>query len=638
MSHWHPEQPPAVGEGVFEDANSHSTPIRPGKAHLDSAEVSLVGRVLRNTYRILDVLEKGGMGTVYRGEHQRLKRPVAIKVLAQHLAADPSALTRFQREADIVSQLHHPHIVHILDFDTTEDGDPYIVMELLSGENLSRRIDRERILALRDVIQIVAQTAGGLVVAHAAGIVHRDLKPDNVYLLDMQDNSIFVKLLDFGISKRAAATKRVTGQYDVLGTPDYMAPEQVINTANADHRADQWSLAAMTYEMLCGRIPFYGETVVKTLAKVIGEEPRSLAELAPGIPKEMAAVVSRGLAKEPSRRFASIMEFADRLAESAGLSLDPRPKMWVGANSEVAAQRTPTLDTSYGMQPLGTEKRRLQVPRSNVSPESESRLPIPSFPEADQSPSPSAVQSINPHNPRLRGSDPPPPIPAESAPAPRRPAQGRLRASGAASDPGRNSAKSSKPRVSRAPPAVAEGAVPQLPTSHTPPAFADESVHAASASRPPLAFPDEATLPSVRQPEVTEAQAEALNRVRQALDEVRQAVTFGEDQRALSKARNVLQLVQAERSRETRQVLSNAAELLGPILLRSLGGLDRKMRLAEPQSARSQASISPEHVFLLSRIDGTTTVEELLDVSPLSTAETLGILIDFREQGLLGFE
>jgi hypothetical protein len=145
-------------------------------------------------------------------------------------------------------------------------------------------------------------------------------------------------------------------------------------------------------------------------------------------------------------------------------------------------------------------------------------------------------------------------------------------------------------------------------------------------------------LPSVRQPEVTGAQAEALHRVRQALDEVRQAVTFGEDQRALSKARTVLQLVQAERSRETRQVLSNAAELLGPILLRSLGGLDRKMRLAQPQSARGPASISPEHVFLLSRIDGTTTVEELLDVSPLSTAETLGILIDFREQGLLGFE
>ena len=257
----------------------------------------MVGRVLRDTYRILAVLEQGGMGTVYRGEHQRLKRPVAIKVLAKHLTADHAALTRFQREADIVSQLHHPHIVHILDFDTTDNGDPYIVMELLAGEALSRRLDRERILAIRDAVQIVTQTAGGLVVAHAAGIVHRDLKPDNVFLLDMQDNSIFVKLLDFGISKRAAVGTRVTGEYDVLGTPDYMAPEQVISTANADHRADQWSLAAMTYEMLGGRIPFFGETVVKTLAKVVGDEPTPLTELAPGIPKEMAAVVARGLPK-----------------------------------------------------------------------------------------------------------------------------------------------------------------------------------------------------------------------------------------------------------------------------------------------------------------------------------------------------
>jgi len=311
--------------------------------------------------------------------------------------------------------------------------------------------------------------------------------------------------------------------------------------------------------------------------------------------------------------------------------------MWAGANPAVAAQRTPTLETSHDMQPLGTETRQLRGPRSKVSPESESRLPIPTLPETEQSPAPSAVQSINAHNPRLRGSEPPPKVPAESAPARRRPAQGRLRASGAASDPGRNSAKPSKPRVSRAPPAIAE-ANPRLPTSHAPPAFAGESVYSTPASQPPLAFPDEATLPSMRQPEVTGAQAEALHRVRQALDEVRQAVTFGEDQRALSKARTVLQLVQAERSRETRQALSNAAELLGPILLRSLGGLDRKMRLAQPQSANGPASISPEHVFLLSRIDGTTTVEELLDVSPLSTAETLGILIDFHEQGLLGFE
>ena len=604
MSHQHPEQPRDAGNRISDSqVDSRPTTIRPNMDPSENTGESLVGRVLRSTYRILDVLEKGGMGTVYRGEHQRLKRPVAIKVLAQHLTADPAALTRFQREADIVSQLHHPHIVHILDYDTTDNGDPYIVMELLAGETLSRRLDHERILALRDVVQIVAQTAGGLVVAHAAGIVHRDLKPDNVFLLDMQDGSVFVKLLDFGISRRVAATRRVTGEYDVLGTPDYMAPEQVINTANADHRADQWSLAAMAYEMLCGRIPFYGETVVKTLAKVVGDEPTPLTELAPGIPKDLAQVVSRGLAKDPARRFSSIMEFADQLADKAGLSLGPKPAAWVGAHESVAAHQKPTLEAAHDARASAVPRaeRPTRTNRVALTPESESRLPIPTIPQSE--PPSSDVQSLNAPNPRLRRSDPPPAMP-ESIGAPRRPRQGRLRR-----------------------PSPSDGTTAVRSASVAPPRTDN-----------PSQFPEERTLPSAGTPSPPSAAvSEALNRMQAAMDEVRQAVTFGEDQRALAKARIVLQVAQAERSRETRALLSNAAELLRPILLRSLGGLNRKISLAQPDSSRG-TSMSPEHLFLLSRIDGTTTVEELLDVSPLSTAETLGILIDFRDQGYLGFD
>jgi serine/threonine-protein kinase len=565
---------------------------------------TLVGRVLRDTYRILSVLEKGGMGTVYRGEHQRLKRPVAIKVLAKHLTADPAALTRFQREADIVSQLHHPHIVHILDFDTTDNGDPYIVMELLSGESLARRMDRERIVALRDVVQIVAQTAGGLIVAHAAGIVHRDLKPDNVFLLDMQDNSVFVKLLDFGISKRAAAGARVTGEYDVLGTPDYMAPEQVINTANADHRADQWSLAAMTYEMLCGRIPFFGETVVKTLAKVVGEEPTSLTELAPGIPKDLAAVVARGLAKEPAKRFASIMEYADKLAEATGLSLGPKPAAWIGAHESVTSNTRPTPIAKADEQLVQSSlaRKRARTARAPASRESESRLPIPTVPKSDSTP-PSRAPTLGAPNPRLRTSDPPPALGApESLRNSRRPQRARLRGA----KPGDAGAGTPRARVS-APPQVDE-----------PPAHSTAGTLISRGTPKPNSSP----------------LSDAMIQLQAAMDEVRQAVTFGEEQRALSKARVVLQLAQADRSRETKDLLVNSGELLSPILLRSLGGLSRKVSLWQPQSA-SSASMSPEHVFLLSRIDGTTTVEELLDVSPLSTAETLGILIDFRDEGYL---
>jgi serine/threonine protein kinase len=520
------------------------------------------------------------MGTVYRAEHQRLKRPVAIKVLAQHLAADPTAVTRFQREAEIVSQLHHPHVVHILDFDTTDNGDPYIVMELLSGEALSRRLDRERILALRDAIQIVAQTAGGLVVAHAAGIVHRDLKPDNVFLLDMQDSSVFVKLLDFGISKRAATTSRVTGEFDVLGTPDYMAPEQVIDSAHADHRADQWSLAAITYEMLCGRIPFFGETAVKTLAKVVGEPPTPLVELAPGIPKELAAIVERGLAKDPAARFASVMEFADRLAEIAGLSSGPSPAAWIGAHEYVTAdQRSASVATPSQRSPIShAPGQHTRPPRASATAESESRLPIPTAPDPNPSPD-DEISSIGGPNRRLRQSE--------------RPADAIL------------TQNARRPQRTR-PRGLLQN---------------DENTRMSIGSARPTPEPASG----------------ALVRLQAAMDEVRQAVTFGEDQRALAKARVVLQLAQAGRSREAKDMLSSAAELLGPIFLRSLGGLKRKVSLSEPQTSRT-SSFSPEHVFLLSRIEGTSTVEELLDVSPLSMPETLGILLDFRDEGYLGFD
>ncbi len=608
MNHRHPEQPRDADAGFSESStDARPSTIRPGMGEFSRHSESLVGRVLRDTYRILSVLEQGGMGTVYRGEHQRLKRPVAIKVLARHLTADPSALTRFQREADIVSQLHHPHIVHILDFDTTENGDPYIVMELLSGEALARRLDRERILALRDVVQIVTQTAGGLIVAHAAGIVHRDLKPDNVFLLDMQDHSVFVKLLDFGISKRATVGTRVTGEYNVLGTPDYMAPEQVINTANADHRADQWSLAAMTYEMLCGRIPFFGETVVKTLAKVVGEEPRSLTELAPGIPKELAAVVARGLAKEPSKRFASIMEYADKLADAIGLSLGPKPASWIGAHESVTSNKkpTPVEEAKKPSEQSTLARKRARTARAPASRESEARLPIPTVPKSDSAP-PSRAPTLSAPNPRLRRSDPPPGLDtSESIQNSRRPPRARLRGGLPGED---NSASAGRPRTSVS----------------TPPPVDETPAHSSAGTLISRGTPKPVSAPL----------SQAMVQLRAAMDEVRQAVTFGEDQRAFAKARVVLQLAQADRSRETKELLTNSGELLSPILLRSLGGLSRKVSLWQPQSA-SSASMSPEHVFLLSRIDGTTTVEELLDVSPLSTAETLGILIDFRDEGYL---
>jgi serine/threonine-protein kinase len=207
---------------------------------------ALIGTTLRGSYRVVEVLDQGGMGMVFIAEHTRLKRRVAVKLLAKHLVGDDNALARFHREAEIISQLAHPNIVQVVDFDTTEAGEPYLVMELLKGESLDTLLERERRLPLAEAVRISMQTAAGLTAAHDAEIVHRDLKPGNIFLSEIPGGASFVKLLDFGISKRTGGSRKLTGQFDILGTPDYMAPEQASGkTALVDHRGDQVSLAVI---------------------------------------------------------------------------------------------------------------------------------------------------------------------------------------------------------------------------------------------------------------------------------------------------------------------------------------------------------------------------------------------------------
>lgn len=283
-----------------------------------------MGATLRGTYKILRTLDQGGMGVVFEAEHVRLRRRLAVKVLAQHLAKDALALARFNREAEIISQVQHPHVVHVADFDTTETGEPYLVMELLSGESLAARLEREGSLPLPDALRIAHQVASGLSAAHSASVVHRDLKPANIFLASVAGQESTVKLLDFGISKRTGAGKGLTGEYDVLGTPDYMAPEQALGkTASVDHRGDQYALAVITYEMLAGRTPFAGDDVMEVLRQVIGSEPPPLEELAPHVPREVVEVLARALSKEPRQRFASITELSSALFRAAGASLPP---------------------------------------------------------------------------------------------------------------------------------------------------------------------------------------------------------------------------------------------------------------------------------------------------------------------------
>jgi serine/threonine protein kinase len=545
----------------------------------------LIGRLLRGTYRVIAALDEGGMGKLYRAEHQRLRRPVAVKVMARNLSANTEAIARFRREAEIVSQLDHPHIVQILDFDTTETGDPYIVMELLAGETLSRRLDQLRILPLRDTVEIVAQIASALTLAHREGVVHRDLKPDNVVLLSMQDSSIFVKLLDFGISKGSPKSTRVTGKYDILGTPDYMAPEQALSTAKADHRADQWSLACMTYEMLTGHVPFTGDSAVQILSKVVSESPPPLTLFVPAIPNSIQDIVLRGLAKDPFQRYPSIGDFADKLSRAAQLLISSE-QLRIETLAEPmpnAAQRAPTLDAN---------------PRQ--------RTTKPLRPGADKGSSPSdrdaAYASVVP-SPHSLGQTPP--AVAEKV----KPARARLRSPVHFEEAAVEPLRSGSQRIRR----PADGRQPRQ--SSVP--DVDDAVNE-------VGLPD------------TKSQSNAGS-VQLLLLDVKKAAALGDKSLALSRARAALKLIQGENSQEAANLIANANDIILPVLLEALGGQDVAISLRQRPSS-SSTSISPTHMFLASRIVDETTIEEILDISHLSKAETLGILLDFRDEGLLSLD
>lgn len=328
---------------------------------------SLIGKILRGTYLIIETLDQGGMGMVFVAEHVRLRRKVAVKVLAKHLVNDQHALARFHREAEIISQLNHPSIVQVMDFDATDDGEPYLVMELLHGESLEARLEREQRLPLADSVAIAVQTASGLAAAHDAHIVHRDLKPGNVFLMRVPGEGVFVKLLDFGISKRAGAPKGLTGEFDILGTPDYMAPEQASGrTALVDHRGDQFALAVITYQMLTGALPFAGNNVMEVLQRVLNDVPCAPSSINERLPQHIDDVLLKAMSKDPAARYMSISAFAQDLAQASELSLAASTSPSPEKTPPVASAPLSMRSTLSGRQPTVQVRRTPSPP--NLSP------------------------------------------------------------------------------------------------------------------------------------------------------------------------------------------------------------------------------------------------------------------------------
>ncbi len=275
------------------------------------------GSVLSETYRVIRRLAEGAMGAVYEAAHLRVGRRVAIKVLRDEFRKNPEALARFRREAETIGRLQNPHIVQVFDVHETPHGDPYFVMEFLQGESLAERLFRERRFPMAKALALTSQIASALASAHAQGVVHRDLKPDNIFLVDVPDQPPFVKILDFGIASAQDGRGRVTNEHTALGTPEYMAPEQALAGREIDHRADQFALAVVVYEMAAGFPPFRGDDPMAVLYQVVHEDCKPLHAAAPWVPAVFDDVIGRALSKLPKDRFTSISQFAWALENAA---------------------------------------------------------------------------------------------------------------------------------------------------------------------------------------------------------------------------------------------------------------------------------------------------------------------------------
>ncbi len=284
----------------------------------------LGGTVIAGRYRLDSPLAHGGMGSVWTARHVLLGARVAIKFISPHRADASAARARFEREARVAALLQSRHVVRILDYGV-DGGTPYLVMELLDGEDLAARLAARGRLSLGETSRIVAQVARALRRAADASIVHRDLKPANVFLAreDVDDGEPeVVKVLDFGVAKapRLDGDGDVTQMGALLGSPRYMSPEQARNSAAVDARADLWSLAVIAYRAITGAVPFGGAEPAEVLFRVCRYRAPPPSEIAPELGREVDAFFARALARDLGHRFQTAGELALAFAAAAGLS------------------------------------------------------------------------------------------------------------------------------------------------------------------------------------------------------------------------------------------------------------------------------------------------------------------------------
>jgi len=360
---------------------------------LEKTDDSLIGQTLAGKYRIEERLSEGGMGTVYRGTHVLMDKTVAVKVLRPSLAADEKIVARFSREARAASKISHPHALSVTDFGESENGVVFLVMEYLDGKTLKEIIRETGPMPLPRVVEILRQVGGALDAAHGEGVVHRDLKSDNIMLLSSSGTD-YAKVLDFGIAK----IKEPEGEYNpgltapdlVIGTPQYMSPEQCSQSPDIDARSDIYSLGVILYEMLVGHVPFTGPSSTAIMLKHLQQPAPSVLDERSDVPPVVGQVVARAMEKRPEDRYAKVSELVEDFTIAAGMEA-------AGISSSAPSKPT-SAPTTTAYQPIDDADEETLV-RRRVTRAMEPPAPspeVPSFATPLSDPLPAATSGFNP--------------------------------------------------------------------------------------------------------------------------------------------------------------------------------------------------------------------------------------------------
>ena len=298
----------------------------------------LVGSIIAERYHVLKKLGEGGMGQVYLAEHVKMGRKSAVKVMNPGMNQDADAISRFNREAANASRINHPNVAGIYDFGETADGLIYLAMEFIEGQSLTALVESVGALPPARAANIAKQAADGLAVAHDMGIVHRDLKPDNIMIAKRRDGTDLVKVVDFGIAKAAGAeNQKVTKTGLVVGTPEYMSPEQ-LSGDKLTGQSDIYSLALVAFNMLTGKLPFPSETAQESMIMRLTDKPKTLSEMKPNVAwsPEVLAVMEKALQRDTTLRYKKASDFGNDLY----MAVEHMPKTAADAGTMVLGAAT----------------------------------------------------------------------------------------------------------------------------------------------------------------------------------------------------------------------------------------------------------------------------------------------------------